>query len=304
MRSHKLHIVFIFSLVFFLALTRNQKSENLIKVTTLIENTSISDRDDLSSEHGVSMHIRFGDTNILFDTGGSDKFIKNALKLEVNISEVDILVISHAHRDHGGGLDHFIKVNSKAKIFVHENAKNEFYYKDHYIGLDKKLLSKFKNRITYVNDDTDIMNGVSLLTSFGNTYLKPENKNLYMKEKQTINPDNMDHEVILVLKQNEEVVVFSGCSHNGILNMTNAALKKYPQYSVKAIFGGFHLAIPGTGKMAESQETVTKIAEIFQKLPVEKIYTGHCTGKEAFDVLKSVLKTKLEPFRTGSIFQI
>jgi len=67
--------------------------------------------------------------------------------------------------------------------------------------------------------------------------------------------------------------------------------------------GGFHLMNPGTGKMAESEETVENIAEMFQKLPVEKIYTGHCTGKEAFTILKNVLKNKLAPFRTGSVFQ-
>jgi 7,8-dihydropterin-6-yl-methyl-4-(beta-D-ribofuranosyl)aminobenzene 5'-phosphate synthase len=290
--------------MFNLSIAGKQKSVNTIEVTTLIENTCISDRHDLVSEHGVSMHIKFGDTNILFDTGSSDKFIKNAGKLNVDISEVDILVISHAHRDHGGGLNHFLKVNSKAKIYMHENVKKEYFYNEHYIGLDNKLLSKFENRITFVNEDTEIIPGVSLLSSFGEKYLKPQNKNLFMKDETTINADNMEHEVILVLKQKEGLVVFSGCSHNGILNMTDAALKQFPKFTVKAVFGGFHLAIPGTGKMAESQETVTKIVEFFQRLPVEKIYTGHCTGNEAFKILKNVLKHKLEPFRTGSVFQI
>jgi len=297
-------VVLTASIMFSLSIAGNQKSANIIKVTTLIENTCISDRDDLNSEHGVSMHIKFGDTNILFDTGSSDNFIKNAGKLNVDINEVDVLVISHAHIDHGGGLNHFLKVNSKAKIYMHENAKKEYYYRDHNIGLDNKLLSKFSDRITYVSKDTEIIPGVSLLSSFGDKYLEPQNKNLYMNDGNTKKPDNMEHEIILVIQQDNGLVVFSGCSHNGILNMTDAALKKFPGYSVKAVFGGFHLAVPGTGKMAESQETVIKVAEIFHKLPVEKIYTGHCTGREAHDVLKTVLKNKLESFRTGSVFQL
>ena len=117
-------IVFITLFMFSLSIAGILRSEN-IKVTTLIENTCVSDRTDLTSEHGVSMHIKFGTTNILFDTGGSDNFINNAIKLDVDISDVDILVISHAHRDHGGGLNYFFKENSKAKVYMHENSKNE-----------------------------------------------------------------------------------------------------------------------------------------------------------------------------------
>ena len=78
-------IVLITSIMFNLSIAGNQKSENDIKVTTLIENSCITDRNDLTSEHGVSMHIQFGDTNILFDTGSSDNFIKNAIKLKISV---------------------------------------------------------------------------------------------------------------------------------------------------------------------------------------------------------------------------
>ena len=146
MKKNILPIVLLTLIMFSFAFAGNQNSQTEIIVKTLIENTRLNDRDDLTSEHGVSMHIKFGDTNILFDTGSSGNFITNAAKLNVDIREVDILVISHAHRDHGGGLNHFFKVNSKAKIYMHENSKKDYFYKDHNIGLDTELLSKFKNR--------------------------------------------------------------------------------------------------------------------------------------------------------------
>ena len=274
------------------------------KVTTLIENTRVAEKSDITNEHGVSMYIEYGDKNILFDIGATDNFIKNANKLDVDISAVDILIISHAHMDHGGALNYFLKENSKAKIYMHENTKNEYYYNDHYIGLDTKLFSEFEDRIVFIKEFTEVLPDVYLLTSFGDKYLKPQNNNLFMKDENGKNPDNMEHEIVLVLKPEDGLVVFSGCSHNGILNMTEAALKQFPDYSVKAVLGGFHLMNPATRSMAESEETVINIAETFLKLPVNKIYTGHCTGSEAYDVLDSVLKDKLEPFRTGSVFQL
>jgi metal-dependent hydrolase (beta-lactamase superfamily II) len=73
--------------------------------------------------------------------------------------------------------------------------------------LDNKLLAKFKDRINYVNENTEIIPGVSLLTSFGEKYLKPRNKNLYMNDGKTKIPDNMEHEIILVLKREDGLVV-------------------------------------------------------------------------------------------------
>lgn len=76
----------------------------LIKV--LIENTAISK--DFGCEHGLSLYIETGDRKILFDVGASELFLENAKKLGVDVSDVDYLVISHGHYDHGGGLRAFL----------------------------------------------------------------------------------------------------------------------------------------------------------------------------------------------------
>ena len=83
-------------------------------IKTLVENTSISK--DFGNEHGLSLYIETNALKILFDVGASKLFLKSAEKLGVNITDVDFLVISHGHYDHGGGLKNFFKENTKAEV--------------------------------------------------------------------------------------------------------------------------------------------------------------------------------------------
>ncbi|MDD2234946.1 MAG: MBL fold metallo-hydrolase [Desulfitobacteriaceae bacterium] len=86
-------------------------------IKTLVENISISK--DFGNEHGLSLYIETKKHKILFDVGASELFLQNAKKLDVNITDVDILVISHGHYDHGGGLKVFLQENSAATVYLH-----------------------------------------------------------------------------------------------------------------------------------------------------------------------------------------
>jgi len=92
-----------------------------MKIITLIENHVNSP--GLVAEHGLSLYIDTGNKKILFDTGQSGLFIQNAQKLGIDIREIDLLVISHGHYDHTGGLYQFLEVNKKATVY----AKKEIF---------------------------------------------------------------------------------------------------------------------------------------------------------------------------------
>ena len=82
------------------------------KITTLVEN-AVYGR-SLQAEHGLSLLIENNRYKILFDTGQSDLFIRNATLSDIDIAEVDFLILSHGHSDHTGGLRHFLAVNKKS----------------------------------------------------------------------------------------------------------------------------------------------------------------------------------------------
>ena len=111
-----------------------------MKITVLTENTSVSP--DIGAEHGLSLYIETDNSKILFDMGQTELFAANASKLGVNLTSVDVAVLSHGHYDHGGGLKKFLEINPKASVYLHKRAFEPHYNgTEKYIGLDVSLQS-------------------------------------------------------------------------------------------------------------------------------------------------------------------
>ena len=91
-----------------------------IQITTLVENVVYGK--GLQGEHGLSLLVEVRDRKVLFDTGASDLFIRNARLMGIDLREVDYLVLSHGHRDHTGGLHHFLRLNERAAVVCKREA--------------------------------------------------------------------------------------------------------------------------------------------------------------------------------------
>ena len=85
-----------------------------MKIYTLMENTTCNEA--LACEHGLSLYIEAAGKRILFDAGQTGAFADNAEKMGIDLSQVDICILSHGHYDHGGGLKRFLEVNDHAPI--------------------------------------------------------------------------------------------------------------------------------------------------------------------------------------------
>lgn len=93
-----------------------------MRLVTLIENEKL-DLPGIKSEHGLCLYIETESNKILLDVGRTKRFLHNARKLNIDISEIDSVFISHGHFDHGGGLEYFLRNNSKAKIYIKRNFR-------------------------------------------------------------------------------------------------------------------------------------------------------------------------------------
>ena len=76
-----------------------------LTLSILCDNNTLIDR-YYYGEPGVSYYIEIDSARILFDTGYSDVFLKNAKLMDIDLSTITHLVISHGHDDHTNGLPH------------------------------------------------------------------------------------------------------------------------------------------------------------------------------------------------------
>lgn len=268
-----------------------------MRIVSILENTK-QDK-NLTAKHGLSLYIETEEMNIIFDTGPDKTYISNAKKMDIDLSKVDAVVISHGHSDHIGGLKYLNEINQEVKIYLSPKAldphwlKLGMYY--HNIGAKDNVKKNFKNRLYFVENDIEIAKGIHIIT------LNPTNdftKNLYKGENKEL--DDFNHEIMLVIENQNGIVLFSGCSHHGIVNMTKIALEKFSNKKIDVIIGGFHLiGIPIINTLGKTKKEISYLANTLNEMPINSIYSCHCTGTKGYNILKNVLQNKLHPFPTG-----
>lgn len=269
-----------------------------MKITALVENTSL--HDEVGKEHGLSVHIEMGGQSLLLDVGCGDLFLANAEVLGVPVDQVDFLVLSHAHSDHGGGIQTFLNHNSTAKVYVSPEAFEKYYSikqdeEPEDIGLDPSLAHE--PRVVQVSGDYQVSPGVMICSEITTEYARPTtNHGLMVLKGDELVADDFRHEQYLLVEDQGKTVLFSGCSHNGIMNIIESAKAKLGRYP-DVVVGGFHLSNP-YWETSEEPSTVESIGLHLKEIDA-KYYTCHCTGLVAYEQLKTVLGDQLEYLAGG-----
>lgn len=264
-----------------------------MKIRVLMENTSCSE--NLAAEHGLSLYVETQGYTILFDAGASEAFAENAEKMGVDLQKVDFAVLSHAHDDHGGGLERFLQVNDHAMVYASRHAAKPSYYADErYIGLSSAVLAHPRMRWT---EDEYVLNDQCMLLSC-NQLPRPfymDSFGLKQKTGEEYLPDRFLHEQYLLIREGERKILISGCSHKGILNIMD-------WLRPDVLIGGFHFM-----KLdPENPEERKTLEDAAQRLMQYKTvyYTGHCTGVPQYQHLKRMMGEQLQYLPTGYSFEV
>ncbi len=250
-----------------------------MKITALVENLSDC---SLKPKHGLSLYIQTNMHQLLFDLGPDGTLFENARKKEIDLTQIDTVILSHGHMDHGGAMRRFLEINTKAKIYVQRQAFERHYSKFVFFRIDVGLDRSLENhpQVILVDGDLEIDKELRLFT-VPNINKCRSNANDSLYECRQIDP--FLHEQNLMIRE-EQTAIIVGCGHTGIVNIMEKAASYAPQYCV----GGYHLFNPMTRKTVE-QSLLEGIADNLSKYPHTHFYTCHCTGKTAYDYLSSRL---------------
>ena len=243
-----------------------------MKLTILTDNTTRIDAYYLG-EPGVSYYIEDGDKKILFDTGYSDVFARNAEKLGIDLKQVDAVVLSHGHDDHTRGLLFWQKSEKKPLLYAHPEVFAPKRFEGEEIGMpisfenDNELFElELSEKPVKITENITFLGQIPRENEF--EAKRPLGEKL--AENGTWEPDMLLDDSAIVYNGGEDgITVITGCSHAGICNIVEYAKKVCKNEKINGIIGGFH--------MMKLTSRVAKTVEYLQKQSPKRLCPCHCT---------------------------
>jgi 7,8-dihydropterin-6-yl-methyl-4-(beta-D-ribofuranosyl)aminobenzene 5'-phosphate synthase len=253
-----------------------------MKLSVLVDNNTLIDRYFLG-EPALSFFIEEDDKRILFDTGYSDAFIKNAEKMRIDLRNLDWVALSHGHVDHTWGLTHLISLYMEAKgeaithhtptIIGHPlvfeskllNSVGEIGSILSYNKLSKHFPISLSKQPFWLTDKLVFLGEIKRKFNFEGK----ESIGKVTTEKEEFD-DFIFDDTALVYKSSEGLVIMVGCAHSGICNIIEYAKEVCGEERIVDIIGGFHLLNPSNFQL---ENTVKYIEE----LGPNKLHAAHCT---------------------------
>ena len=262
MRKNTRFFVILFTFTLFLLVIVNSglaiRSDGQIEALVLYDNYIHTKGKKV--DWGYACLVKGLEKTILFDTGTkSEILLHNVSHLGFDLTEVDCIVLSHEHGDHTGGLSVILDKNPDVTVYVPVSFTKRFVQ-----GVEASGA-----KVVRVAEPIHICKNAVLTGELGNSI----------------------KEIALTLKTGDGIVMITGCSHPGIVEMLEEAEKLHSK-KIFFVFGGFHL-------MQKSNRELREIIKDFKKLGVKKVGATHCTGDEAIARFKEAYGKDFVPIGVG-----
>jgi 7,8-dihydropterin-6-yl-methyl-4-(beta-D-ribofuranosyl)aminobenzene 5'-phosphate synthase len=267
--------------------------------------------------HGLSCLIttRTGSVSrtLLFDTGGEDRvFEQNVSRLAADLAPVESIVLSHGHWDHGGAMLRALQ------LIRDRNGGAVIPYYAHPDMFRRRAMKRPDGAMLVIED----VPSIDALTNHGARVVNTKEPQLLLDgtayvsgeiprvtpfetglpgqhrlalDGKTWEPDEliMDERFLAVNVRGKGLVVFSACSHAGVVNVLTSAKASFSGIPLYAVLGGLHLS--GT-----NERTIPQTVEAMRGFNLSVIAAGHCTGWRAMTALANTFgDSKLAPLAVG-----
>ena len=231
-----------------ISMVDNETSSNVM-ITIVYDNNEFDK--NLKTAWGFSCLVELEDKKILFDTGGdSPTLLNNMEKLKMDLKEIDIVVLSHIHGDHTGGLTGVLEKNPDVTVYIPKSFPSSF----------KNEIKSYGAKFVDVDNPIKIFDGIYTTGELG-TWIKEQS---------------------LIIKTDKGLVVITGCAHPGIMNIVRKT-KEVTKEDLYLVIGGFHLG-------GASDADLMQIVNVFRELNVKKVGPCHCSGDRCRELFEEEYK--------------
>lgn len=265
-----------------------------MKLTVLVEN-HVSGA-GLRGEHGLSLCLELSGRRVMLDTGQSTLFADNARRLGLSLDAVDVLVLSHGHYDHTGGLPLFLAENRHAEVYAGQGFFDPKYRTDgSFIGVPE-LPAEQAGRVRQLSENREILPGVWVIPAVAIT--DPEDthgKGLLADRGSGRVPDDFREECFVAAMEGDSLTVLTGCSHRGVTNIVRHAASVFGRVP-DTVIGGFHFG-------GEPELLVRRWLAVLKELGVRRIGPGHCTGTDGWAFAREMFGVDAFYPRTGGVWE-
>ncbi len=272
-----------------------------MKLTCLCDN--LANNRGLYGEHGLCYHLDFGMQQVLFDTGQGLSLKHNAAVMQIKLQRLSLIVLSHGHYDHLGGLRSALHKEKPRPVFAHPETFSRRYRQRKnespvYIGspFSTAALQDWGAQLNLDVEPREIFPGFFLSGTIKRMYpLEHDEPNTTMlkKPERELLPDDFADEQTLVIRTPAGLLLFSGCTHSGIANTIQQARELTGDEEIYLLAGGLHLN-------HSSEEAIARAGEILQSNGVQKVAASHCTGWKASARLSELFGDNFHYLSAGS----
>ncbi len=280
-----------------------------LRLTIVVENSATLSNSSLWAQHGLSifLELSFGTERmkLLLDTGASSEvMLHNADALDLDLSKIDLICLSHGHYDHTGGLMGILqRVNGRICILAHPcifTPKLKARPALKFIGLpfSRTELGAAGAIMLEAREPVAVAPGVMTTGEVPRLESFEKVEGFWtVKDGQYCQDSIPDDQALAINLPGKGLVIITGCAHAGIINTIKHAQKITGVEKLYAVIGGFHL-------MGADEKRIDSTAEALQRLDPTIIRPGHCTGQKAVCRLQRSLGDRCQPLGAGDSIQL
>ena len=272
-----------------------------MKLTVLTENTA--NQRGMLAEHGLSVLVETKGHKILFDTGQTDVFLKNAAALGLDLDGLDAIVLSHGHYDHCGGLQKLFFADRLPPVYLGAGALEEKLCEERDgslkdIGIPWRLRVPAALSLVETAGKTEIFPDIFLV---GGIEKRADYEGVppcfIRRTEGKLIRDEMRDEQLLVIQENGRLHVVAGCCHTGIVSCLLKVQSLFQELPFGMVLAGMHLRGAGAERIAATIEAI-------RSLNPECLVPVHCTGMMAIAQMKLSFGKKCRLAEAGKVLEI